>query len=61
MKSGQNHLVPTSITLAGLVLWLNDKLDILDSHTQIELKFKIWNMNIPLTEIRENEDLNWYI
>jgi hypothetical protein len=54
-------LVPTSITLTALVLQLKDKLGILDPCTKIELKFKVPNLNIPPAEIREEEDLKWYI
>lgn len=54
-------VVPTSITLARLVLRLKDELSILDFHTQVELKCKVSNTNIPHSETYEDEDLNWYI
>lgn len=38
-----------------------EKLQIHDPCIKIKLKFKVSNMNIPLAEIREDEDLNWYI
>lgn len=53
-------LVPTSITVVELLLRLKDKLGILDPHTQIELKFKVPNLNISLAEIPDDEDLNWW-
>lgn len=54
-------LVPTSITLTELEVRLKDKLGILDPRTQIELKFKIPNMNIAPAQIRDDEDVKWYI
>ncbi|XP_022891757.1 uncharacterized protein LOC111406598 [Olea europaea var. sylvestris] len=54
-------LVPRSITVAELMLRLKKKLGILDPRAQIELKFKVPNLNIPPAEICDNEDLNWYV
>lgn len=39
------------------MLRLKDKLGIVE----IELKFKVPNLNIPPTEIHDDEDLQWYI
>lgn len=38
-----------------------EKLHIYDPCTEIKLKFKVRNINIPTTKIRKDEDLNWYI
>lgn len=54
-------LVPTNITIAGLTLWLKEKLGIVDPRSEIELKFRVPNLNIPPAEIRKDEDLSWYI
>lgn len=54
-------LVSRNITLAGLLLRLNEKLGFIDPHTEMKLKFKVPNMSIPPAEIREDEDIMWYI
>lgn len=41
-------LVATSITVGELLLRLKEKLGILHPRAQIELKFKVPNLNIPL-------------
>lgn len=48
-------LVPSDITVVGLVLRLIEKLRIHDPSTEIELKFKVLNMNIPPVKICEDE------
>ncbi|XP_022880717.1 uncharacterized protein LOC111397985 [Olea europaea var. sylvestris] len=54
-------LVSRSITVAELLLRLKEKLGIVESRNAIELKFKVPNLNLPLAEIRDDEDLQWYI
>ncbi|XP_022885738.1 uncharacterized protein LOC111401970 [Olea europaea var. sylvestris] len=54
-------LASRSITVAELVLWLKDKFGIVESCNEIKLKFKVPNLNIPSAEIRDDEDLQWYI
>ncbi|CAA3029835.1 calmodulin-binding transcription activator 3-like isoform X1 [Olea europaea subsp. europaea] len=55
-------LVPSNITVEGLVVRLMEKLRIHPS-TQIKLKFKVPNMNgpVPPMKIQDNDDLNYYI
>lgn len=54
-----SFLVPSNNTVAGLLLWLIEKLHIYDPLTEIELKFKVLNMNIPSVKICENEAQWW--
>ncbi|CAA2998781.1 calmodulin-binding transcription activator 3-like isoform X2 [Olea europaea subsp. europaea] len=53
-------LVPRYINVVELVVRLREKLRIHPS-TQIKLKFKVPNMNVPPAEIQDNDELNWYI